>query len=105
MKWVESFLTDRSQSVRVNAAVSSPITTNTGAPQGSVISAILFIIFTNACNLNLDYVFNVKYADDTVIVGLITNNDETKYRQCVDEFVNWRHATCSFLQLNTKKTK
>ena len=96
-------MTDRPPSVRVNAAVSSPITTNTGAPQGSVISAFLFILYTNACNLNLIDVFNVKYADDTVIVGLITNDDETKYRQCVDEFVNWCHA--SFLQLNTKKTK
>lgn len=33
---VESFFTDRVQCVRVNEAVSSPIITNTGAPQGTI---------------------------------------------------------------------
>ncbi len=102
IRCVESFLTDRSQCVRVNAAVSSPIMTNTEAPQGSVISPVLFTLYTNESRAKSSDVFSVKFTDDTVIVGLITK-DETKYRRCVDEFVEWCHA--SFLQLNTKKTK
>ena len=39
--WGESFLTERAQCVRVNEAVSSLIMTNTGSPQGSVISPVL----------------------------------------------------------------
>ena len=63
----------------------------------------MFISKIYSSTISSSDVFKVKFADDTVIVGLITNNDETKYRKCVDEFVNWCKA--SFLQLNTKKTK
>ncbi len=56
----------------------------------------------NECRANPSDVFNAKFADDTVIGDLITE-DETKYCGCVDKFVDWCHA--SFLQLHTKKTK
>ena len=45
----------------------------------------------------------MKYADDTCIVGLISDNEETAYRKCVDSFVQWCQQTS--LILNTRKTK
>ena len=52
---------------------------------------------------NQEETFIIKYADDTAILGLITNNDESQYRSVIAE------ASQSFqennLSLNTKKTK
>jgi len=46
IRWVESFLTERTQCVRENEVVSSQIMTT---PQGSVISPVLFTLYTNEC--------------------------------------------------------
>ena len=102
IRWVESFLTERVQHVKVNKAISLPITTNTGAPQGSVISPVLFTLYTSDCRSETDDTCIVKFADDTAIVGLI-ENDELSYRRTVDEFAGW--CSSNFLHLNIKKTK
>lgn len=93
---------DRTLTVRVNSVLSSSIVTNTGAPQGSTISPVLFTLYTNECRGSSSDVLHIKYADDTAIVGLITD-DEVDYRRGVDEFVDWCQS--SFLQLNIRKTK
>ena len=31
----------------------------------------------------------MKFADDTTVVGLITDNDETKYREGVRDLAGW----------------
>ena len=45
----------------------------------------------------------IKYADDTVILGLITDSDETAYRNQISQMCSW----CSQhnLLLNSDKTK
>ena len=45
----------------------------------------------------------VKYADDTVIIGLIINNDIVNYQKQVSDVVSW--CTSHSLILNVKKTK
>lgn len=84
-------MTDRSKCVRENAGVSSPIITNIGAPQGTVMCPVLLNLYTNDCRAISSDVFNVKFAKDTVIDGLITE-DETEFRGCVDELVNGLQA-------------
>ena len=50
-----------------------------------------------------DNVFITKYADDTIICGLINSDDVSEYKNCV-KFVNeW--CCMNFLQLNAAKTK
>ena len=53
---------------------SPPIAISTGAPQGCVLSPILFIIYTNNMISNYDDCMIFKYADDTVIFGLVRNS-------------------------------
>ena len=51
-----------------------------GAPQGCVLSPLLCSLFTHDCMARHNTI--IKFADDTTVVGLITNN-ETAYREVV----------------------
>ena len=101
--WVLDFLTNRSQRVRTCLETSEYITINTGAPQGCVLSAFLFIIYTNEMVSNSNDCKIVKYADDTAIIGKISSCDETAYRETIENALDWCN-TC-FLNLNVAKTK
>ncbi len=45
----------------------------------------------------------VKFADDTVVLGLISNNDEAAYLDEVERLTSWCQDNC--LSLNVSKTK
>ena len=45
----------------------------------------------------------IKFADDTTVVGLISDNDESAYREEVQRLAEWCGA--NHLSLNAKKTK
>ncbi len=48
-QWITSFMTDRQQLVRLGKYTSSTCTISTGAPQGCVLSPLLFSLYTNDC--------------------------------------------------------
>ncbi|KAF7642598.1 hypothetical protein LDENG_00255210 [Lucifuga dentata] len=47
--WIKNFLTNSSQMVRMGTHHSSSLTINTGAPQGCVLSPLLFSLYTYDC--------------------------------------------------------
>ncbi len=51
-QWINSFLTDRQQLVRLGKYTSSTRVIITGAPQGCVLSPLLFSLYTNHCTSN-----------------------------------------------------
>ena len=102
ISWIMEFLTNRPQYVKINDNKSNYIYTNTGAPQGCVISPVLFTIYTNDCSVNDNDVKLIKFADDSSIQGLITNSEST-YKDYVDTFTSW--CDSHYLLLNVKKTK
>jgi hypothetical protein len=89
--------------VKTRNETSSAIVINTGGPQGCVLSAFLFIIYTNAMAMNGKTCKIIKYADDTIIVGLVDNNDETDYRNAINYVKGW--CLENYLELNITKTK
>uniref|UniRef100_A0A672I8N9 Reverse transcriptase domain-containing protein n=2 Tax=Salarias fasciatus TaxID=181472 RepID=A0A672I8N9_SALFA len=101
--WLLDFLSQRPQVVRVGNNISSSITLSTGAPQGCVLSPLLFTLLTHDCISIHSSNHLVKFADDTTLVGLITNSDETHYRKEVELLTRW--CTDNNLLLNVSKTK
>jgi len=102
-RWINDFLTDRPQSVRLGLQLSSVLTLSTGAPQGCVLSPLLYILYTHDCTPVHESNTIIKFADDTTVVGLIHNNDESAYRDEIQKLSVW--CSTNNLSLNASKTK
>ncbi len=101
--WIQDFLTSRPQVVKVGQFISNSITLNVGAPQGCVLSPLLYSLYTHDCVSSHSSTPIIKFADDTVVLGLISNNDETAYLDEVERITSWCQDNC--LSLNVSKTK
>ncbi|GAA6106506.1 piezo-type mechanosensitive ion channel component 1-like, partial [Tachysurus ichikawai] len=101
--WILDFLTWRPQSVCIGNSISSTTTLNTGAPQGCVLSPLLFTSLTHDCAAMHRSNHIIKFADDTTVVGLINKNNESAYRTEVQQLITWCRA--NNLSLNVDKTK
>jgi hypothetical protein len=77
---VLDFLTGHTQVVKVGNNTSTTLILNTGASQEYVLSPLLYSLFTQDCVATHTSNSIIKFADNTTVVGLITNSDETAYR-------------------------
>ncbi len=71
--WIQDFLTARPQVVKVSQFTSNSITLNIGAPQGCVLSPLLYSLYTHDCVSSHSSTSIITFADDTVVLGLINN--------------------------------
>ncbi|KAK3553780.1 hypothetical protein QTP70_010326 [Hemibagrus guttatus] len=101
-QWITSFLTDKQQLVILGKFMSNSRTTSTGTPQGCVLSPLLFSLYTNDCTSTDPSVKLLKFADDTTVIGLIQDGDESAYRREVEQLAAW--CSLNNLELNTLKT-
>ncbi len=101
--WIQDFLTARPQVVKVGQFTSNSITLNVGAPQGCVLSPLLYSLYTHDCVSSHSSTSIIKFADDTVVLGLINNNDEAAYLDEVERITSW--CQDNGLSLNVSKTK
>ena len=102
--WVLDYLSMRPQYVRIGKSITSNVVmTNTGAPQGTVLSPFLFSVYTADCKSSDDDCILDKYADDTVLTGMITSNKDQTYLQEIESSVDW--CDNNYLELNVSKTK
>ncbi|KAK3507994.1 hypothetical protein QTP70_010002 [Hemibagrus guttatus] len=92
----------RLQPVRIGNSFSSTTTLSTGAP-GCVLSPLLFTLLTHDCAAMHSSNHIVKFTDDATVVGLISKNDESAYREEVQRLTAWCKA--NNLSLNVDKTK
>uniref|UniRef100_A0A8C1WEF3 Reverse transcriptase domain-containing protein n=1 Tax=Cyprinus carpio TaxID=7962 RepID=A0A8C1WEF3_CYPCA len=99
--WILDFLTNRSQCVETGEHISNTIYINTGAPQGCVLSPLLYTLYTHDCSASFPTNHIIKFA--TTVLGLVTNNNEMAYREETELLAGWckKHN----LTLNIIKTK
>lgn len=74
--WIDNFLSKRPQVLKVDNA-SPIIVLNTGAPQGCVLSPLLYILYTNDCQSPVTTTHYFKYADDTNILALLNQDNDS----------------------------
>ena len=99
LKWVESYLTNRSQFIMYDNIQSETRSINCGVPQGSILGPLLFIIYMNdICNVS-ELVYTIIYADDTSVI--MSGNDLESLIQSVNSEL-WLKA--NKLSLNVNKT-
>lgn len=77
---------------------------STGSPQGCILSPLLFSLLTHDCiaRHSTNHIVHM-FADDTTVVGLITDNDESAYRTEVEQLAVWCRS--NNLDINVDKTK
>ena len=68
-----------------------------------MLSPLLYSLFTHDRVAVHDSNTIIKFADDMMVVGLITDNDETAYREEVRDLGVW--CQDNNLSLNVSKTK
>jgi hypothetical protein len=102
--WIRAFLCDRPQRVSVGGCMSSERVLNTGAPQGCVLSPVLFSIYTNELTCNTSILTLIKFADDMALVARLTDEHSlSQYFDYINVLNTWFGS--SFLELNVQKTK
>ena len=71
---LQSFLSDRKQSVKLNSVYSSWETLNHGVPQGTVLGPFIFLLYVNDFAQNITSSNNiVQFADDTSVLCIDQN--------------------------------
>lgn len=101
LRWVESYLSNRSQLVALKGEVSEPVIVTSGVPQGSHLGPLLFNIFINDLVTQLVCPC-LLYADDLKIYSsIIEPSDTLALQQDLDTISQWCSSNLMFL--NVKK--
>lgn len=87
VSWVVDYLTGRSQHVCLQHYVSDKVSSNTGTPQGTVLSPFLFNLYTTDFSHCTETCHLQRFSD--VVDGCISGFGEMMHQPVVDSFVMW----------------
>lgn len=100
LRWLKSYISNRTQAVKINNFVSSFKPVISGVPQGSHLGPTLFIIYINNIKQCFKHSNILLYADDLKIFRKITClNDCTLLQQDLSRLNTYCHANDLYLNL------
>ena len=103
LKWIECFLTDRTQQVIINDKCSDSLPVLSGVPQGSVLGPLLFMCYINDIPNDLKSTIRL-YADDALLYRTIHNDSDVHALQNDLNILNtWANEWQ--MSFNPKKTE
>jgi len=103
-EWLENFLLDRIQQVKVNNSLSSAVHLKSGVPQGTVLGPLLFLCYSADLVNVVKYSKLSMYADDTkVFKAIYTIQDCHNLQIDLNSIARW--AELWQMELNPDKTK
>ncbi|KAK3557496.1 hypothetical protein QTP70_028311, partial [Hemibagrus guttatus] len=98
--WILDFVTGRPQSVRIGNSFSSITTLSTGAPQGCVLSPLLFTLLTHDCAAMHSSNHILKFTDDTTVPGVEPTTCLLNVEKMKEMVVDFRRAQSDHSPLN-----
>lgn len=88
-RWIQGFLTGRTQEVAVNGTSSTPTEVLSGVPQGSVLGPALFLLYINDITEGISSTIRL-FADDSVIYRHIENEyDQHRLQEDLQRVFEW----------------
>ena len=107
LKWLNSYLTNRNQVVRIHSSVSDPLPVECGVPQGSILGPLSFSIYVNDLPEVPRHCSTECYVDDTKLFVSFNLHDSQRIVQEINEDLlqvrNWCFG--NNLLLNPDNTK
>ena len=89
IKWIESWLRERTQTVVVNGSQSSPVTVTSGVPQGTVLGPLMFLLYIKDIGLQITSELGL-FVDDSVLYGVVNNISSAEVLQSdLNKLVVW----------------
>ena len=108
--WLENWLKGREQRVCIDGSSSDWIKVFSGVPQGSVLKPILFLVYINDVDLEVQNDI-LKFADDTKLYGVVTNTAQAESMQqdlsglirCTSQWqMKFNVDKCSVMHIGTR---
>ena len=108
--WIDSFLQDRAQTVSIQGIKSSSIPVVSGVPQGSVLGPLLFLLFINDIDNDMQSSLRL-FADDTILYreiwskadhNIIQNDIQTLFKWSQTWKLDFNVSMCKVLTISNK---
>ena len=109
LEWIKSYLTARTQKVKIKTIISSPLELKFGVPQGSVLGPVLFSLYIQSLSEVIEnFKFNYHmYADDSQLYkSVLPCNIDNMLKDlacCISSVHTWMHN--NKLKMNNDKTE
>lgn len=101
LKWIESYLSNRTQQVKILGCSYRTFMAKSGIPQGSILGPLLFILFINDVVDVFHYVKCLLFADDLKLyMPIASAEDVCKLQADINRLTEWCSSNLLYLNVN-----